>query len=90
LHTEKWRVLDRQSEPKGQRLFLHIDRDSLGIIQKTGYKIFTGLSQRDVKVLKDPETPKEGGAPSIASSGSAFGGRGMVLPLPRGTRAGRM
>jgi hypothetical protein len=56
LHTENWRVLGRQSEPKGQRLFLHIDRDSLGIIEKTGYKIFTELSQDVVKVLKDPET----------------------------------
>jgi hypothetical protein len=45
LHTETWRVLGRQSERKGQRLFLHIHRDSLVIIQKTGYKIFTGLSQ---------------------------------------------
>jgi hypothetical protein len=55
LHTENWRVLGRQSEPKGQRLILHIDRDSLVAIQKTGYKIFTGLSQGTVKVLKDPE-----------------------------------
>jgi hypothetical protein len=44
LHTGNWRVLGRQSEPKGQKLILHIDRDSLVAIQKTGYKIFTGLS----------------------------------------------
>jgi hypothetical protein len=25
LNTEHWRVLDKQSEPKGQRLILHID-----------------------------------------------------------------
>jgi hypothetical protein len=53
---------------------LHIDRDSFGIIQKTGYKIFTGLSQGVVKVLKDPESQKEGGTTSVASSGSALGG----------------
>jgi hypothetical protein len=41
LHTENWRVLGRQSEPKGQRLFLHIDQDSLVTIQKSGCKIFT-------------------------------------------------
>jgi hypothetical protein len=76
LHTENWRVLGRQSEPKGQRFFLHIDRDSLETIQKTGYKIFTGLSQGIVKVLKDPEIQKEGGVPSIASSGSASEGEG--------------
>jgi hypothetical protein len=55
LNTEHWKVLDRQSEPKGQRLILHIDHDSLVAIRSTGYKIFTGLSQGTVKVLKDPE-----------------------------------
>jgi hypothetical protein len=45
LHTENWRVVGRQSEPKGQRIFLHIDRGSLVTNQKTGNKIFTGLSQ---------------------------------------------
>jgi hypothetical protein len=34
LHMENWRMLGRQSEPKGQRLILHIDRDSLVAIQK--------------------------------------------------------
>jgi hypothetical protein len=79
-------VLGRKSEPKGQRLFLHIDRDSLMTIQKTGYKIFTGLSQGIVKVLKDPEMQKEGGGPSIASSGSAPGGEGVGTPSPSGDR----
>jgi hypothetical protein len=65
---EKWRGLDKQSEPKGQRRILHIDQDSLVAIQKTGYKIFTGLSQRTVKVLKDPKAQKEEIAPNIASS----------------------
>jgi hypothetical protein len=39
LHTENWRVLDKQSESKGQRLVLFIDQDSHIIIQRTGYKI---------------------------------------------------
>jgi hypothetical protein len=55
LHIEHWRVLDRQPEPKGQRLILLIDRDSLTVIKGTGYKIFTGLTQGTVKVLRDPE-----------------------------------
>ncbi|PNF26441.1 hypothetical protein B7P43_G16453 [Cryptotermes secundus] len=55
LHTENWRVLNRQSESKGQRLILFIDRDSHTIIQRTGYEIFTGLSHRTAKVLNDPE-----------------------------------
>jgi hypothetical protein len=45
LNTEHWKVLDRQSEPKGQRLILHIDQDSLVAIKSTGYKIFTGNCQ---------------------------------------------
>jgi hypothetical protein len=84
LHTENWMVLGRQSEPKGQRLFLHIDRDSLVTIQKSGYKIFTGLSQGIVKVLKDPEMQKEGGAPSFASSGSTSEGERDGTPSPSG------
>jgi hypothetical protein len=86
LHTENRRVLGRQSEPKGQRLFVHIDRDSLVTIQKTGNKIFTGLSQEIVKVLKDPEMQKEGSAPSIASSGSASEVEGDGTPTPSGKR----
>jgi hypothetical protein len=43
LNTEHWRVLGKQSEPKGQRLILHIDRDSYTSIKKTEYRIFTGL-----------------------------------------------
>jgi hypothetical protein len=39
LHIEHWRVLDKQSEPKGQRLILLVDRDSLTAIKRTGYKI---------------------------------------------------
>jgi hypothetical protein len=55
LHTEHWRVLDKQSEPKGQKLILLIDRDSLTTNKRTRYKNFTGLSQGTVKVPKDPE-----------------------------------
>jgi hypothetical protein len=88
LHTENWRVLGRQSEPKGQRLFLHIDRDSLVTIQKTENKIFTGLSQGIVKVLKDPEMQKEGSAPSIAAPGSASEGEGDGTPTPSGDWGG--
>jgi hypothetical protein len=59
LNTEHWKVLDKQSEPKGQRLILHIDQESLAAIKSTGYKIFTGLSQGTAKVLKDPEAKRE-------------------------------
>jgi hypothetical protein len=44
LNTELWKALDKQSEPKGQRLILNINWDSLAAIKRTGYKIFTGLS----------------------------------------------
>jgi hypothetical protein len=49
LNTKHWRVLVKQSEPKGQRLILHIDRDSYTSIKKTGYRIFKGLSQGTLK-----------------------------------------
>jgi hypothetical protein len=58
LNMEHWKVLDKQSELKGQRLITHIDRDSLATIISAGNKIFTELSQGTVKVLKDPEAPK--------------------------------
>jgi hypothetical protein len=48
LHTENWRILDKKTELKGQRHALHIDQDSFVAIEKTGFKIFTGLSQGTV------------------------------------------
>jgi hypothetical protein len=42
LNTEHWRVLDKQSEPKGQRLILHIDRDS-----------YTSIRGPDTRSLQD-------------------------------------
>jgi hypothetical protein len=57
-----------QSELKGQRLILHVDRDSLAAMQETVYKIFTGLSRGLVKVLKDPDVKKEEKAPKSTSS----------------------
>jgi hypothetical protein len=44
-----------QSELKGQRLILHIHRDSCLTIKRTGYKIIARLSQETVNILKDPE-----------------------------------
>jgi hypothetical protein len=88
LHAEKWRVLGRQSELKGQRLILHIDRDFLVAIQKTGRKIFTGLLQETVKVLKDPEAQKEETAPNIASSESVSEGEGDGTPTPSDDQRG--
>jgi hypothetical protein len=89
LHTENWRILNKQSGPKGQRIILHIDRDPFLAIKKTGYKIVTGLSQGTVKVLKDPEAQhqKEGAAANTASSESgSVRGREMEHPLPHLTR----
>jgi hypothetical protein len=84
LNTEHWRVLDKQSEPKGQRLILHIDRDSYTNIKRTGYRIFTGLSQGTVKVLKDPEAQHL--TPDTASSKSGSEGEGDDLPTPSDDR----
>jgi hypothetical protein len=84
LNTEHWRVLDKQFEPKGQRLILHIDRDSYSSIRRTGYRIFTGLSQGTVKVLRDPESHQA--MPDTASSKSSSEGEGYNLPTPSDDR----
>jgi hypothetical protein len=60
---------------KGQRLILHIDQDSLVAIQKTGYKILTGLSQG-----------KEETAPYIASSELVSEGEGERTLTPSDDR----
>jgi hypothetical protein len=59
LHTENWRILDKQTEPKGQRLILHIDRGSFLALKRTRYKIFTRISQGTVKVLRHNTKKKE-------------------------------
>jgi hypothetical protein len=79
LNTEHWKVLDKQSEPKGQRL-MHIDQDSLATIRSTGNTIFTGLSQGTVKVLKDPEAPKTEAVLDTTSSKSASKEEGDDTP----------
>jgi hypothetical protein len=73
-------VLDKQSEPKGQRLILHIDRESYTSIKRTGHRIFTGLSQGTVKVLKDPEAQQA--MPGTVSSKSGSEGEGNDLLTP--------
>jgi hypothetical protein len=88
LHTENWRILDKQSDPKGQRLILHIYQDSFVAIKKTVYKMFTGLSQGTVTVLKDPEAQKGGVAPNIAFSKSVSEGEGDRTPTPSDDQRG--
>jgi hypothetical protein len=91
LHTEHWRVLDKQSEQKGQRLILFIDQDSLTAIKRTGYKIFTGFSHGTVKVLKDPEAHhhKEEGVVLVpASLKSVSEGEGDDIPTPSDDQRG--
>jgi hypothetical protein len=84
LHTKHWRVLDKQSEPKGQRLILLIDQDSLPAIRRTGYKIFKELSKGTVKVLNNPEAQQkeEGTVLDTASSKLISGGKGDDIHTP--------
>jgi hypothetical protein len=79
LSTEHWRVLDKQSQPKGQRLILHIYQDSYTSLKRTGHRIFTGLSQGTVKVLRDPEAQQA--MPGTASSKSSSEGEGRPIRL---------
>jgi hypothetical protein len=81
LNTENWRILDKQSELKGQRLILHTDQDSFLAIKRTRYKTFTGLSEG--KVLKDPEAQYQGQLVSnTASSESVSEGEGDGYSTP--------
>jgi hypothetical protein len=78
LHTEHWRVLNSKPELTGNGLIFLIDRDCHKILKKTVHKIFLGLTQGSVKVLRDPEEgPKqeEGAARSPVSSGCLQGRR---------------
>jgi hypothetical protein len=91
LHTKHWRILDKQSEPKGQRLILLIDWDSLTAIKRIGYKIFTGLSLGTVKVLKHPEAQhqkEKGVVLDTASSKSVSEGEGDDIRTPSDDQRG--
>jgi hypothetical protein len=60
-------------------------------IKRTGYKIFTGLSQETIMVLKDPEAQhqkEEGAVPNTASSESVSEGEGDATNTPSDDRRG--
>jgi hypothetical protein len=80
LHTENWRVLHKRSEAKGQRLILFIERDSYTTIQRTGNKIYTGLSQGTVRVLNDPDVRNR--AEPVSETNSVSEGAGDEIPIP--------
>jgi hypothetical protein len=83
LHMEHSRVLNKQSELKGQRLILLIDWDSYTTIKRSRHKISTGLSQGTVKVLKDPEAQHQKEATlDTESSKSVSEGEGDEIPTP--------
>jgi hypothetical protein len=75
LHTEHWRVLDRQ------RLILLVDWDSARAIKETGYR---GLAEGTFKVLTDPENRWQG-KPTPAEPGSTVAGveeEGTIVDTP--------
>jgi hypothetical protein len=83
LRTEYWRALDKQSEPKGLRFILLINRDSYNIIKRTGYKILTGLLEGMIKVLHDPEAQhQEEAVADTASLASGSEGKEDDTPIP--------
>jgi hypothetical protein len=83
LHTEYRGALDRQSEPKGPRLILLIDRDSYNTLKRTGYKIITGLSEGTIKVLHDLEAQhQEEAVIDTASLASGSEEKGVETPTP--------
>jgi hypothetical protein len=82
LHTEHWRILDKQPETTGQRPILLIEWDSLSAIKRTGYMIFTGLSEGTIKGLKEAQPQKEGVVLNTASSILVSEGEGDDTPTP--------
>jgi hypothetical protein len=84
LNTVNWRILDKQSDLKGQRLILHTNRDYFVAIKRARYETFTGLSQGTVKVLKDPEAQYQEGelVPNTASAESVSEGEGDGQSTP--------
>jgi hypothetical protein len=90
LNAEHWKVLDRQSEPKDQRLILHINWDTLVAIKSIGYKIFTEVvldtaSSKSGSEEKgdDIPTPSDDRLGAVKSS-SADQGTPLVETLRRG------
>jgi hypothetical protein len=84
-------ILDKQPEPKGQRPILLIDWDPFSAIKRTRHKIYTGLSQGTVKILKDPEAQhqkEEGVVLNTASSESVSEGEGDDIHTPSDDQRG--
>ena len=54
LQTEHWKVVDRQPDPKGQRLILLMDKKSAELITSLGLAAYTGVDRGQFKILSDP------------------------------------
>jgi hypothetical protein len=90
LHTEYWRVLDEQPEPKDQCLILLVDQDSSKAIKETSYRIFTGLEEGIFKVLNDSGEDVQRGKEAVADPLSLASGDkegGTVIDTPSETLA---
>lgn len=77
--------MDKQPEPKCQRLILLIDYNSHTIIKEAGYNVFTGDSRVTIKVLKNlgVKPPEEEEAISDPTSSKR---EGDDMPTPSETR----
>jgi hypothetical protein len=72
----------------GGQVSIKGDGDSYTIIQRTGYKIFSGLSQGTVKVLDDPEIQRwVEPVTDTVSSNSISEEKGDEIPSPQMTKA---
>jgi hypothetical protein len=83
LHTEHWRVLNKQPEPKGLRLILLIDRDSYTCIRRTDTGFLQG-SHREL--LKSCETLRLRISRKTESSKSVSEEEGDDIPTPSDDR----
>lgn len=54
LCTEHWKVVNKQTDPTGQRLILLIDQESAAKISEKGLTAYTGVDKGQFKILLDP------------------------------------
>ena len=60
LKTTYWKLIDRQEEPKGQRLILFIDQESANILKGMNLAAYTGVDRGLFKILFDPSGGETG------------------------------
>ena len=51
LDTKLWRVYERKEEPNGVRLVISIDKASITVLERLGWRPFSGVAQATFSLL---------------------------------------